>query len=214
MKEPRVPLAREGYPFIALFAFLSLIAALLGAGLTTFVLSALTVFCLYFFRDPDRILPQGEDVIVCPADGRIIQIDREFDDRFINQQVYKVSVFMSIFDVHVNRLPFAGKIAKISYFAGKFYSANTSRGGLENEKCVLTVETERRGNYAVIQVAGLLARRIVCWAEPNDELERGQRYGLIRFGSRVDILLPEGVQLEIAVGQRVKAGETVLGYYL
>lgn len=214
MKEPRIPVAREGYPFIGLFSFLALVAALLDAGFMSFVFTALAVFCLYFFRDPDRILPMGDDVIVCPADGRIICIDKEFDDRFLNEQVYKVSIFMSVFDVHVNRLPFAGKIDKISYFPGKFYSANTSRGGLENEKCALTVETERRGSYAVIQVAGLVARRIVCWAEPGDEVARGQRYGLIRFGSRVDILLPQGVQLEVAVGQRVKAGETVLGYYL
>jgi len=214
MKEHHIPVAREGYPFIGLFSFLALIAALLEAGFPTFVLSGLAVFCLYFFRDPDRVLPQGEDVIVCPADGRVIQVDKEFDDRFLNEQVYKVSIFMSLFDVHMNRLPFAGKITKISYFPGKFYSANTTKGGLENEKCALIVETERRGSYAVIQVAGLLARRIVCWAEPGDEIVRGRRYGLIRFGSRVDILLPQGVQVEVAVGQRVRAGETVLGYYL
>jgi len=213
MKEARIPVAMEGWPFICLFAFLALIAAMLHAGLSALVLAALTVFCLYFFRDPERILPEGEELIVCPADGRIIQIDRELDDRFLNDEVYKVSIFMSVFDVHVNRLPFAGKVARVDYFPGKFYSANTSRGGLENEKCALTVETDGHGSYTVIQVAGLIARRIVCWAEPGDAIGRGSRFGLIRFGSRVDVLLPLNVQMEVVVGQQVRAGETVLGTF-
>lgn len=208
-----MPVAREGYPFIGLFAFLTLVSAVSGCGMTTLLLTGLTVFTLYFFRDPDRILPQGDDVLVCPADGRVIQIDKEFDDSFLGEQVYKVSIFMSVFDVHVNRLPFAGKVRKIQYFPGKFYSANTSRGGLENEKCALVIDAEGGSSFAVVQVAGLVARRIVCWAEPGDTLGRGQRYGLIRFGSRVDLYLPQQVQLEISVGQKVKAGETVLGYF-
>ena len=213
MIEPRVPVAKEGYPFIGLFAFLTLISAVAHCGLTTFLLTVLTGFALYFFRDPERVLPQGDDVLVCPADGRVIQIDKEFDDSFLGEQVCKVSIFMSIFDVHVNRLPFAGTVRKIQYFPGKFYSANTSRGGLENEKCALVIDTAKNGSYAVVQVAGLVARRIICWAEPGDTLGRGLRYGLIRFGSRVDLYLPLQVQLELSVGQKVKAGETVLGYF-
>lgn len=213
MHEQRIPVAREGYPFIGLFAFLALLSAVAGWGLTTILLAALTVFALYFFRDPERVLPQGEDVLVCPADGRVIQIDKEFDDSFLEEQAYKVSIFMSIFDVHVNRLPFAGTVRKIQYFPGKFYSANTSRGSLENEKCALVLDTDKGMRYAVVQVAGLVARRIVCWAEPGDSIARGRRYGLIRFGSRVDLYLPLQVQIEVAVGQKVKAGETVLGYF-
>lgn len=213
MQEPRIPLAREGYPFIGLFAFLTLICAVSGHGMATLLLAALTIFTLYFFRDPDRILPTGDDVIICPADGRVIQIDKEFDDSFLGEQAYKVSIFMSIFDVHVNRLPFSGTVRKIQYFPGKFYSANTSRGSLENEKCSLVIDTDIGRSYAVAQVAGLVARRIVCWAEPGDTIARGQRYGLIRFGSRVDLYLPMQVQLEVTVGQKVKAGETALGYF-
>lgn len=179
----------------------------------TLLLAALAAFSLYFFRDPERILPQGEDVLLCPADGRVIKIDKEYDDNFLGEQVYKVSIFMSVFDVHVNRLPFAGTVRKIQYFPGKFYSANTSRGSLENEKCSMVMDTEKGLSYAVVQVAGLVARRIVCWAEPGDTLVRGRRYGLIRFGSRVDLYLPLQVQLEVSVGQKVKAGETVLGYF-
>lgn len=179
----------------------------------TLLLAALAAFSLYFFRDPERILPQGEDVLLCPADGRVIKVDKEYDDNFLGEQVYKVSIFMSVFDVHVNRLPFAGTVRKIQYFPGKFYSANTSRGSLENEKCSMVMDTEKGLSYAVVQVAGLVARRIVCWAEPGDTLVRGRRYGLIRFGSRVDLYLPLQVQLEVSVGQKVKAGETVLGYF-
>ncbi len=213
MQEPRIPVAREGYPFIALFAFLALLSAVAGYGMATLLLAALASFSLYFFRDPVRVLPQGDDVILCPADGRVIQIDKEYDDRLLGEQVYKISIFMNVFDVHVNRLPYAGTVRKIEYFPGKFYSANTSRGSLENEKCALVVDAGKGRSYAVVQVAGLVARRIVCWAEPGDTIARGKRYGLIRFGSRVDVYLPMQVQLEVTVGQKVKAGETVLGFF-
>ena len=119
---------------------------------------------------------------------------------------------MNIFDVHVNRSPFPGTVAAITYSPGRFYSADSERGALENEFCAVTMSTDAGQRFAVVQVAGLIARRIVCWAEQGDALNRGQRFGLIRFGSRVDLYLPLKTQLEIAVGQKVKAGETVLGY--
>jgi phosphatidylserine decarboxylase len=212
MKEPQIPMAREGYPFIVFTAFATLIFALLEYELIAAILLFLTGFVFYFFRDPERIIPDAEDGVVSPADGKVILVEKIFDDRFVHEHVYKVSIFMSIFDVHVNRLPFAGEVEKIQYESGSFYAANTDQGGLANEHCAVILSTAKDFRYAVVQVAGLVARRIVCWAEKGDKIERGSRFGLIRFGSRVDIYLPQQMQLEVRSGQRVRAGETVIGY--
>ena len=205
-------MAREGYPFIVFTAFATLIFALLEYEVIAAILLFLTGFIVYFFRDPARIIPDAEDGVVSPADGKVILVEKIFDDRFVHEHVYKVSIFMSIFDVHVNRLPFAGEVEKIQYVSGSFYAANTDQGGLANEHCVVILSTAKDFRYAVVQVAGLVARRIVCWAEKGDKIERGSRFGLIRFGSRVDIYLPQQMQLEVRSGQRVRAGETVIGY--
>lgn len=212
MKEPQIPVASEGYPFIIFTAFATLVIALLEYEFIALLLLALTGFVFYFFRDPERIIPDADDAVVSPADGKVILVEKIFDDRFVHEHVYKVSIFMSIFDVHVNRLPFAGVVEKIQYGAGSFYAANTDQGGLANEHCAVVLSTEKNLRYAVVQVAGLLARRIVCWAEKGDSVERGSRFGLIRFGSRVDIYLPQQVQVEVRSGQRVRAGETIIGY--
>ncbi|MGV1098795.1 phosphatidylserine decarboxylase family protein [Thiovibrio sp. JS02] len=212
MKRPQVPVALEGYPFIGFTALTTLVLAVLGHDLSALFALALTGFVLYFFRDPERIFPEDEDVLVSPADGKIILIEKVFDDKFVKEHVYKVSIFMNVFNVHVNRAPYSGTVTKVQYFPGQFFSANTERGALENESCALTIETRNNRKMAVVQVAGLIARRIVCWAGKGDTLVRGERFGLIRFGSRVDLYLPQQVQLEVAVGQKVKAGETVLGY--
>ena len=212
MKEARIPVAREGYPFIAFAAFACLVFALLGYDLTALAALTLTGFVVYFFRDPDRISPDDEDVVVSPADGKIILVEKIFDDRFVNEHVYKISIFMSVFDVHVNRTPFSGTVEKILYTPGSFYAANTDQGGLANEHCGIVLSTANNFQYAVVQVAGLVARRIVCWAEKGDTIKRGSRFGMIRFGSRVDIYLPQNRQLKVRAGQRVKAGETVIGY--
>ena len=211
MKKKTIPVALEGIPFIGFAAFLTLIAAILqyqyvvGAGLF------LTGFCLYFFRDPERVTPIASDIFVSPADGKVIIVEKIYDDRFIHDHVFKVSIFMNVFNVHVNRIPFAGTVSHIVYSPGKFYSADSDKGALENEACTLTVETENGYKYGVTQVAGLIARRIVCWAEKDDVFQIGERFGLIRFGSRVDLYLPLKTRIEVAVGQKVKAGETVLG---
>jgi len=212
MKEPQIPIAREGYPFIAFAGFITLAFAVLEYDLITFIGLALTGFIVYFFRDPERIGPDDEDIIVAPADGKIILVEKVFDERFLQEHAYKISIFMSVFDVHVNRLPFAGEVERIIYSPGKFYAANTDQAALENENCAIVVSTASNFRYAVVQVAGLVARRIVCWTDKGDKLERGARFGMIRFGSRVDVFLPQHVQLEVASGKRVKAGETILGY--
>jgi len=214
MKEPQIPMAREGYPFIVFIAFATLIAALIGYESVALILLFLTGFVCYFFRDPERIIPDTEESVVSPADGKVILVEKIFDDRFVNDHVYKISIFMSVFDVHVNRLPFPGEVEKIEYKAGSFYAANTDQGGLANEHCALILSTPKNFRYAVVQIAGLVARKIVCWAEKGDTLERGSRFGLIRFGSRVDIFLPQQLQIEVRTGQRVRAGETIIGTIL
>jgi len=212
MKEPQIPVAREGYPFIVFAAFASIVLALLEYDFLALLGLLLTGFVLYFFRDPERILPDAEDSVVSPADGKVILVEKIFDDRFVHEHVYKISIFMSVFDVHVNRVPYPGEVEKIQYGAGSFYAANTDQGGLANEHNALILATQKNFRYAVVQVAGLIARRIVCWTEKNDRLERGSRFGLIRFGSRVDIYMPQHMQVEVRSGQRVRAGETIIGY--
>ncbi len=214
MKTHTIPIAKEGYPFIGLTAFATLIAAVISFKCTAIIGLLLTGFVVYFFRDPDRIIPHDDpDAIISPADGRIIGVNKVFDDKYLNEQVYKVSIFMNVFNVHVNRVPFDGIVSKIIYTPGKFYSADSERATLENETCAILIDSDGDRKFAFVQMAGLIARRIVCWAEKNDTVSRGQRCGLIRFGSRVDLYLPESVQLEIAVGQKVKAGESVLGRF-
>jgi phosphatidylserine decarboxylase len=212
MKVDKIPVAREGYPFIAFIAFATFIFSMLEYDIIALIALFLTGFVFYFFRDPERISPDDEDVVVAPADGKIILVEKIFDDRFVNEHVYKISIFMSVFDVHVNRIPFAGEVEKIQYGPGSFYAANTDQGGLANEHCGVILTTKKNFRYAVVQIAGLVARRIVCWVEKGDTIERGKRFGMIRFGSRVDLYLPQNMQLEVSSGQRVKAGETVIGY--
>lgn len=212
MKKPQIPVAHEGVPFIAAGAFITLVLAILDYPIATLVAGLVTLFELYFFRDPERVSPTDKDALVSPADGKVIIVEKVFDDRFINDHVYKVSIFMNVFNVHVNRMPLAGKVENVLYSPGKFYSADSDKGGLENEYCTAIMETEQGQRYGVTQIAGLIARRIVCWAEKGDVFDRGQRFGLIRFGSRVDLYLPLKTRVEVSPGQKVKAGETVIGY--
>ncbi|MBU0484172.1 MAG: phosphatidylserine decarboxylase family protein [Proteobacteria bacterium] len=212
MKKPKIPVAKEGYPFIFFGVFSTIVAAILGYEIAALTAFFITAFVLYFFRDPERTAPEDDDALVSPADGKIILIEKIFDDKFVKEHVYKVSIFMNVFNVHVNRVPFPGRVSNIIYSPGSFYSANSERGALKNEFCAVTITTESDKKMAFVQVAGLIARRIVCWAEKGDEFAKGERFGLIRFGSRVDLYLPLQVQLEVIQGQKVRAGETILGY--
>lgn len=212
MKSPEIPIAREGYPFIALSAFITLIIAILGYTLLALPALAITTFVVYFFRDPERIGPVSDDALTSPADGKVILIEKIIDDQYLLGQVYKVSIFMNVFNVHVNRAPVNGTVEKVVYTPGKFYSADSDRGAMHNEHCATLLHSASGHRLAFVQVAGLIARRIVCWLEVDDQVRRGQRFGLIRFGSRVDLYIPTQTQLEIAVGQKVRAGETVIGY--
>ena len=210
MQNIELPLAREGFPFILFSGFTALIFAVMGLPVPALFCLALTGFTTYFFRDPSRILPEEPGAIVCAADGKVIVAREIEDDRFLKARVMKISIFMNVFNVHVNRIPLAGTVERVVFSPGRFYAADKDKAVLHNEYCALTVATPNNLRYAVVQIAGLIARRIVCRAEPGDRVMAGQRFGLIRFGSRVDLYLPPTVRLAIHEGQKVRAGETVL----
>lgn len=210
MNNPEFPIAREGLPFILFIGFVTLIFSILGYQIAALAGLSATAFVTWFFRDPFRIQPEDDEAIVCPADGKVILVDEIFDDRFLQQQVIKISIFMNIFNVHVNRIPYPGTVKRILFKPGKFYCADKDKAALHNEYCAMIIATPSGQQYGVVQVAGLIARRILCWAETGDRVKTGQRYGLIRFGSRVDLYLPPGAGVEVKTGQKVKAGETIL----
>lgn len=211
MLTPQIPVAKEGYPFIGLAAFCALFFASLGLVAPAIVFFVVALFVLSFFRDPERFIPSHEGALVSPADGKVILIENVEDKIFTGQAACKISIFMNVFNVHVNRIPYPGTVSKILYKPGKFYSADSDKGGLENEYCATVIETIDGKSIAFVQIAGLIARRIVCWLEPGDFVKKGIRFGLIRFGSRVDLYLPPEIALQVAVGDKVSAGETVIG---
>ncbi|MCI5147831.1 MAG: phosphatidylserine decarboxylase family protein [Candidatus Electrothrix sp. MAN1_4] len=211
MKKTDIPIAREGVPFILFSGFATLTCAILGLTPVALLGLVVTFFVTWFFRDPSRILPPDKDALICPADGKVIAIRKIFDERFLQQEVVRISIFMNVFNVHVNRVPFAGTVERVVLKPGKFYVADKHQAALHNEYCAMIVHTASQQRYATVQIAGLIARRIVCWAEPGDRVTGGQRYGLIRFGSRVDLYLPQGTDITVCQGQKVWAGETVLG---
>ena len=210
MRADKVPVAREGYPFILFAAWSSLLSALLQCESATLFFFIVTAFITWFFRDPCRIVPDDDHAFVSPADGKVILVDSVVDRRFFDQEVTRISIFMNVFNVHVNRIPYPGVVQRILFKPGRFYSADKEQALLHNEYCCLLLESDSGYCYGVVQVAGLVARRIVCRAEAGDRLQRGQRYGLIRFGSRVDLYLTRDVEVVARIGQKVKAGETIL----
>jgi phosphatidylserine decarboxylase len=210
MIQPKVPIALEGWPFIAFFAFLTLVTAMLEFVTGSIFFLIITCFVLWFFRDPERFVPFEEDAVVSPADGKVIIIKEVEDDRFTGLKAQKISIFMNVFNVHVNRIPIAGKVEKVLYKPGKFYNADSRKAELENEYCASVLTTNSGKKLAVVQISGLIARRIVCWIEPGDKLRTGERIGLIRFGSRVDIYLPPEADLKVEVGDMVRGGESLL----
>jgi len=212
MLQPGIPVAKEGYPFIFIAAFTALLAALLNWVIVSVFFWAAGVFILYFFRDPERVVPDDPRAVVSPADGKVILIEKVADERFLHGQILKISIFMNIFNVHVTRIPYDGVVKEIRYQSGQFLAADQERASFENENNAVFLEVEDDRRMVVVQVAGVLARRIVCWAENGDKVRKGMRFGMIRFGSRLDIYLPLSTQIEVEIDQRVVAGQTVLGY--
>jgi phosphatidylserine decarboxylase len=207
------PIAREGLPFIVGAAILLAFFLVLDVRIVSILAGLLLAFIIFFFRDPERSpIENGEVAILAPADGRVIKIDHIKDDNLLEEPTIKISIFMSVFNVHVNRIPIKGKILNIKYNKGKFFSANLDKASEQNENTKITLETYNGKKIIFVQIAGLIARRIACWIEPGDNVEAGQRFGLIRFGSRVDIYLPEDSRIIAKLKDRVKAGQTTIGY--
>lgn len=213
MTHPRIPLALEGYPFIALSAFVTLITAILGYEVLAWPSLFVTCFIIAFFRDPERMTDASPDELLSPADGKVILIEEQFDDIYLHEQVIKISIFMNVFNVHVNRIPVDGTVQEIHYQPGKFYSADSERGALLNERCGVIIQAQAGQRMAFVQVAGLIARRIVNRLESDDTVQRGERFGLIRFGSRVDLYLPVTTNISVNVGQKVSAGKTAIASF-
>ncbi len=212
MHKVNVPVAKEGIPFLGVSALATVVFALLQIKAAAILGLLLTGFILYFFRDPERVIPVGAGLITSPADGKVIEIQEEQQEPFFSTgPTRRISIFMNVFDCHVNRVPISGRVIDIKYREGRFLSANKKRAMAENERAAMLLEDEKGRKVTVVQVAGLIARRIVCWAEPGDLLKRGQRYGMIRFGSRLDVYLPLNAQVKVEKGQRVRAGQSVLG---
>jgi len=202
-------LAPEGNPFILGFLGLTLLTVLFApwGALLPFVL---TLFMVYFFRDPERRIPEEKNVLVSPADGKVILIQKVSEDKFLKGDAVEVSIFMSPFNVHVNRAPYDGVVEDVVHTSGRFLSAFKHEASLQNENIAMLLAT-RYGKILVRQVAGFLARRAVCRVKAGDSLQKGERYGIIKFSSRLDIYLPKEVQIKVKLGDRVKAGETVIG---
>ncbi len=210
--ENQSPIAKEGYPFIGIGILITLLCfSIFGPSAAIFP-ALLTAFCLWFFRDPKRKVPQGEGLLVSPADGKVVDISRVEENRFLNKPAIKISIFLNVFNVHVNRAPVAGKIIDIIYNPGRFFPANVPKASLDNEQNALVMETASGKRIVCIQIAGLIARRIVCWLKKEGHVERGERFGLIRFGSRVDLFLPPETDVRIAIGDGVVGGETIVGF--
>lgn len=212
IKSVLVPINRAGWPFIAIFA---LVAAGLwywhfAAGLVGCVL---TLWCIYFFRDPERYTPTREGLVISPADGVVQSVVRAVPPEELKMgdaPLTRIAVFMNVFNVHVNRVPIDGKISVVSYRPGKFFNASLDKASKDNERMSLKVTGDDGTEIGFVQIAGLVARRILCYAKEGDTYRAGQRFGLIRFGSRVDVYLPDGVESLVSVGQTAIAAETVL----
>ncbi|SFD79692.1 phosphatidylserine decarboxylase [Roseivivax sediminis] len=206
------PMHREGIRFVAIFAAVT-VGLFLLSPVTGWLGVGLTVWCYYFFRDPERVPPGGHDLVVSPADGIVSLIEPAVPPVELGMAatpLTRVSVFMNVFNCHVNRAPVAGRVTSIAYRPGKFLNASLDKASADNERNSLCIRTAAGQDLAVVQIAGLVARRIVCWTGEGDALAAGERFGLIRFGSRLDVYLPPGVTPKVRIGQTMVAGETVI----
>jgi phosphatidylserine decarboxylase len=208
MSYPHPLIAREGWPFLAI----AVAAAALVAGFSlvwSIPFWIIALFVLQFFRDPPREVPGDAKTVVSPADGRIVAVEKAHDP-YLDRETIKISVFMNVFNVHSNRAPVDGEVKQIWYNAGSFINAALDKASTENERNALWIRADAGADVTCVQVAGLIARRILCYAKSGDKLERGQRYGFIRFGSRVDVYLPPDARIKAALGDKVYASSTVL----
>ena len=209
MKREDSSIVREGF-YIALVVFgISVIATLTGFFFIAALLFCFSLFVLFFFRNPRRDIPGDEQAILSPADGKVVDIKRTREEKFLEKESICISIFLSIFNVHVNRAPASGIVKKVEYVKGSFLPAFRETASLLNERNSVLIDFNHT-EILVRQIAGLIARRIVCWIKEGDSLARGQRFGLIRFGSRVDIFLPADIKVKVKVGDKIKGGETII----
>ncbi|MDD4091225.1 MAG: phosphatidylserine decarboxylase family protein [Smithellaceae bacterium] len=202
----------EGFPFIILSLVFTGFAAFFGVAWLTILLAALTIFIIAFFRNPERRFEDAEKLVISPADGKVIKIEDVEDRGAMAGRFKKISIFMNVFNVHVNRAPCEGTIEKISYHPGKFVSANLDKASAENERNEVLIRTKDGRAILTVQVAGLIARRIVCWTREGETIAKGERFGMIRFGSRVEVFLPADSRLVVRLNDKVRGGQTPLGY--
>lgn len=214
IRQTLVPIHKQGYPFIAIFFVVSLLLGLLWEPLM-WLGFVLTAWCAYFFRDPQRLTPLDDDLVISPADGRVSSITKVTPPEELglgSEPMLRISVFMNVFNCHVNRAPMRGRVARIAYRKGQFVNAELDKASHDNERNGLVIDTAH-GEIGVVQIAGLVARRIVCWTSHGASLQAGERFGLIRFGSRLDVFLPAGAEPRVSLGQTAIAGETVLAEF-
>ena len=205
---PHPIIAREGWPYLAISVVLALVITL-WSGAWSIPFWIIALFIAQFFRDPPREISQDKDAVLSPADGRVVAVERT-QDPYFDRDAIKISVFMNVFNVHSNRSPVDGTVVDIKYFPGKFFNADLSKASLENERNALCIRSVYGQQVTCVQVAGLIARRILCYVQEGDVVKRGQRYGFIRFGSRVDLYLPLSATVKVAIGDKVSATSTVV----
>ena len=206
------PVASAGYPLIFAAAFATGVLALLQLRVLALLGLAVTFFIAYFFRDPDRVVPVSDGAVISPADGRVVIAGKVDQTLYYDGPCQKISIFMSVFNVHVNRIPHEGLVEKIEYHPGKFVNASFDKASEDNERNAVFIITDRGKRLCVVQIAGLIARRIICHIQAGDTVHRGRRFGMICFGSRLDVYLPADATVNVAVGDRVKAGTSIVGY--
>ncbi|GJL50241.1 phosphatidylserine decarboxylase family protein [Candidatus Nitrospira salsa] len=205
-----IPIAREGVPFVLGAGAPAVAAGVVGWMGPALALGALASYCAWFFRNPARVIPPGDELIVSPGDGLVVAVEREYESRFLKAQSIRISIFLNIFNVHINRVPCEGVLCDVAYQPGQFIPASKPDATIRNEQNALMIQRSDGKKVLCVQVAGLIARRIVCWATPGERVAKGDRFGLIRFGSRMDLYLPEESQVIVKTGDRVKGGSSIL----
>lgn len=206
----KTPIVKEGYLYIAILALITAVVALAVSPYWSIVPGTLLAFVTFFFRNPNRKIPGDNMLVLSPADGKVMSVCEVYDDQFLNEVGNKVTIFLSVFDVHVNRSPISGEITFQQYTCGRFRPAYKDSAGYENERHSIGLENESM-RILVTQIAGLIARRIVSWVTLGSSIEKGQRYGMIKFGSCTEVIMPKSVEVLVKKGDRVKGGETVIG---
>jgi len=210
--KPGIGVCLEGLPIIFIVALATIVFALLGWKWGAVLGLIATLFVLNFFRDPERVIPQEPGLAVAPADGKVVKIEKMIDP-FSGQERTAICIFMNVFNVHVNRSPVAGQVIGIKYFPGKFFNASLDKAFKDNERNAILIKDKDGRSWTVVQIAGLIARRIVCWTEQGDYLKRGERLGMIKFGSRVDLYLPQGYEPVVKVNDEVFAGQSIVARF-